>query len=196
MAATLGPGRKLCVHAYGIPYVKRGNEISSGCRTTLNDAFMMTARRTPGWTTQSSREVGTRERVCLKSFSWELGIPVRIFTFKGNKLSWHMAHVPLVQPCRPFIRVEIPWHTRGHARTRGTRKEMICQGGTGAKTQTDSPYPVTILSTNLSSRGEVGTAREGGFLSQVARIHPWTFTTFIFSRPAEASMLSFSEHQV
>lgn len=59
---------------------------------------------------------------------------------------------------------------------------MICQGGTGAKTQTDSPYPVTILSTNLSSRGEVGTAREGGFLSQVARIHPWTFTTFIFSR--------------
>ena len=87
MAATLGPGRKLCVHAYGIPYVKRGNEISSGCRTTLNDAFMMTARRTPGWTTQSSREVGTRERVCLKSFSWELGIPVRIFTFKGNKLS-------------------------------------------------------------------------------------------------------------
>ena len=28
--------------AYGIPYVKRGNEIYPGCRTTLNDAFMMT----------------------------------------------------------------------------------------------------------------------------------------------------------
>ena len=70
---------------------------------------------------------------------------------------------------------------------------MIYQGGTGAKTQADSPYPVTILSTNLSSRGKVGAARERGSWSQVARIHPWTLTTFVFSlRTEQRSARAFS----